>query len=372
DLRDTLRDLLASAPHRKHGKHPVAVAVGPTRAQLRRLRNLPAVRDRRALDAIVQESAGRYFRQNGTPMRTTGVTVDAPGEGWAGAIEAPLVQMVMNLCWDAGHHEVVVVPTAAVLRISASSQELLTWRDGDVVLELRHEADALVECRCVPASSAAVRPVDSAHADAVGAARSGFTSPLALRIDPTQQRSSPVRILVAGLVCAGSFVLLLLAPAIRASREEKAALRTLAALSGPAALANTAETQLSERARMLAELARFQRGAPSTLPLLASLTQRIKAPSSIVSLRLDSDGGQMTAVTPSASALVAALREMPEIAAPTIAGAVTPEAQAPSLAPTLLAPATPISPPARLLQRVTIRFHWQGERVVQRSTGASR
>ena len=81
----------------------------------------------------------------------------------------------------------------------------------------------------------------------------------------------------------------------------------------------------------------------------------------LLSLRLESSGGTLTALAPTAADLLAMLGEVPEISSPVIVGSVTPQSQ-PNAAPAMpmMSPGAAASPSAeRSLERVTVRFQWR-------------
>jgi hypothetical protein len=380
-LEESLRAAMADAPGPRWRRLPVAVAVGPAHAQLRHLRDLPAVRDARTLDAIVQQSAGRYFRQNGTPMITTPLAGREVDAAWAAAIEAPVVRAVLDACRHERLRAVALMPSAAVLGRAAPDGHF-TWLDGEVALELRYAAGELLECRCLPSRLAHLSPLDHSaldpallamgddaarFTDAYAAARAGPANGFALRPDRAASAGEPstARLAIAGAACVASLLLMSLAPALLAARQERIATHRLAALSPAAAPALAAQRTLADSTRMLAELVHFQRASPSVTLLLASLTRAIRKPTMLSSLRLDTDGGTLTALAPSAASLLAMLEEVPWIAAPTISGSVTSENQvtvAPPQPMTGLSVAQPAVPQGRAMERVSVRFHWEGER----------
>jgi hypothetical protein len=379
-VEDALRMALADAPRMRS----VAVAVGPAFAQLRRLHGLPAVRDRRMLATIVQASAARYFRQNGIPMVTTPIADGGPDATWAGAIEAPVVEAVVRVCTRLRIRRVALIPTAAVLGQAAPDGQF-TWRDGEVALELHYQASALSSCRCMPAAltpaphAADVTldpPLDALGVDAVryagayAAARAGATSPLALR--PTRGADVDERSLLRNAVpmaaCVASLLLALMAPSIAAARQQRIALDRLAAIGSNGAAAQRVEAALADSSRLLSELVGFQESAPATTLLLASLTRAIHPPAMLIGLRLDTGDGTLTALAPSASSLLTMLDDVADISGATISGSVTPESPAaPPLSVGMPGAPGPMAAgmgpaPARKLTRVTVRFHWSGER----------
>jgi hypothetical protein len=382
-----LRELLATIPAGRWPRPSVAVVVGPTHAQLRRIRGLPEIRDRRVLASIVQQSVTRYFLQNGTPVLTTGPAVGGPGDPWAGAVEQSVVQAAAEACRAQGLRLLSVTPTAAVLAY-AFGDGVVEWRDGDVRLLVTTDAAGLRECRRVPAGASgeergmltAAAPVSSLRAladgdagarfaDAYAAALDGGRGALALRPGRALSTAAPVppaRIAIAAVVCALSLLVAALAPGLSAARQERAARRALAALASRGREALAAERALADRTRLLAELAAFERSTSSPTLLLASLSEAIERPSMLAALHLDAAGGTLTALTPSAASLLAMLDGVPEISAPAIVGAVTPEAApVPHLPPTGISPtAVPGAPPSppggARMERVTVRFRWRG------------
>ena len=80
----------------------------------------------------------------------------------------------------------------------------------------------------------------------------------------------------------------------------------------------------------------------------------------LLSLRLEASGGTLTALAPTAAALLTMLGDVPEIASPVIVGSVTPESppSVPAMAPMPTSPTGP-SDAARSLERVTVRFQWR-------------
>jgi hypothetical protein len=375
-LRPALGELVAQAARARPMRAAVVVAVGPTFAQLRHLHGLPAVRDTHTLAAVVQQSAGRYFRQNGIPMITTPVAERTAGAAWVGAVEAPVVEAIAEVCREHRLTVVSLVPTGALLGYSAPDGSL-TWHDGDVALQLRYERGRIVECRCVPAHLAHAHHGEGAElpevlrglgdealrfADAYGAARGGAASPFALRPAGEATEPSVRRVAVAAMVCAVAVAFAVLAPVLAATRVEREAAARVASASLVAAGARRTEQTLADSARLLSRLAAFQRDAGSKTLLLAALTCAIEEPTMLASLRFEPSGGMLTALTPSAAELLAMLEAVPEIVAPVIVGSVTPES------PTPAAPSAAIGAPSmrpsdataeRPLERVTVRFQWR-------------
>lgn len=91
EVADAIARLAAepSLPGRVRG---VAVQLAPPAVQYRRLHGLPPVRSS-ALRSLVALQAGRFFRQNGSPLLTNAIWIARErGEAWAAAAEARWIE----------------------------------------------------------------------------------------------------------------------------------------------------------------------------------------------------------------------------------------------------------------------------------------
>lgn len=378
ELEACLSAVLGEACER-YGSRRAAIAVGPTFAQFRHLSRLPMVRDARTLSVIVQQSAGRYFRQNGKPVVTTPVAGREHDRAWAGAIEEPTVSAILDACRAVRLKGVAIVPAVAILG-EVVPTGVLRVQDGDVALELRYEGRRLRECRAVPSRYASDQltkdqSFDAAllalgeraprFADAYAAARGGWKSEFAIRPKRVlEQEPGKLRLALAATACTSALLLTLIAPLLNASRRQAAAERRWYALAHVAAVPLRTEQALADSARLLVELTSFSRGAVATTLLLAALTRAITKPTVLLSLRLDREGGSLTALTRNGSELLATLASVRGISAPAIVGAVTP---APSdgvspPSPLVRAPSDDDEPQPPQMVHVMVRFHWSGER----------
>jgi hypothetical protein len=369
-LGDALREL-ALASGATPARTQLAVAVGPGFAQLRQLHGLPRVRDQRVLAAIVQQSAGRYFRQDGTPMVTTSLG-DAAGDApWAGAIEEPVVEAVAELGRTLRFASTTIVPSAAVLGHAAPGSAF-TWHDGDIALELRYDGVCLAGCRCLPVRLSAGAHGEGAvldeplarlasdalrYADAYAAAAGAPATAVLLR--PAEAIAEPTtrRLAFAAAAFALGIAFLIAAPSIASTRAERRATAQLASLATASRRAERMERALADDTRLLARLVELQRGATSRTLLLGALTCAIDDETTLVSLQLEPSGGTLTARTPSPAGLLDKLARVPRIASPAIVGSVTPEAPV-SQSPVVATPsAVQDAPPTP--SRVTIHFLWR-------------
>ncbi|MGH7718685.1 MAG: hypothetical protein ACREON_07575, partial [Gemmatimonadaceae bacterium] len=192
-LSDAIHRALASAPLPRWPRPRVSVAVGPSLAQTKRLAELPPITHAPTVTRLVAEGSSRFFLRNGVPIVTTGVRLTEPGEGWAAAIEEPIVEELVGACRRRGIALRAIVPTVVVLPIALDGQDM-TWVDGPVCAELSYENGGLRSVRRMERSQggepSAVCPRKSLttlgeqgwrFADAYGAAMLSPREPLALR-----------------------------------------------------------------------------------------------------------------------------------------------------------------------------------------------
>ena len=69
-LADAVAEVLAGAPVPRFPRPAVVAALGPSRAQVRRVTGLPPVKDPRVLAEILREGTSRFFLQNGAALVT--------------------------------------------------------------------------------------------------------------------------------------------------------------------------------------------------------------------------------------------------------------------------------------------------------------
>lgn len=383
---------IARVPRSRFGRTPFGVAIGPEWAQLRRLRDLPAVRSPRVLAEVVRESASRYFVRRGALVTTT-ITADGEGGWWAGAVDASVVRLLSSLVGSSGLRLLAIAPTAALLPCVLGDGDH-TWEEDDVVFQLATKGHVIRECRLRPAvpGHPALPPTVSSlvgdtarFADAYAAARGARAVRIAIREGAGIDAGafSQARVHVAGTALAIAFVGAAFAPLGGALMRERAGEAALASRSRETPAALRTQRALRDSSRLLLEIGRFQRESPSILGFVAALSQQIEPPTSLTTLHVNAEGGSLVATTPNASELLAALTTVPRVAAPRIAGAITPVATsaltsgpgAPIPDGPMVYAAPPHSPPAeeRPMQRVSVQFTWsrQPGSASSASTGSS-
>jgi hypothetical protein len=379
-IEEALDELLGSVPRQPLTRVRVVAAVGPARSQLRHLRGLPPVESVTLLSALVRQDPTRFFLQNGVPVMTTDAEMLDDGTAWAGAIEKPVVDVIVNACRRQRWRAPLITPTAAVLP-GVIDDERIEWLDGDVALMLTHENAELRDCRrearvthdradgmplarllpaTPPFAGDAVR-----FADAIGAAMLGARSPLVHRSSsPGTSVVVPAwRFMLAAMCAIVAVTFAVAAPGVAAAREATRTRAELASIGTASAAAMSVERQLAGSVLLLAELSRFDRSSRSMTMTLASITRAVRPPTMLLSIHADSAGGTLVALTPRAMTLLDMLAHAPELSAPTIVGPVLPApavAQGPpsAVAPMAGTPNANASTSNERMEQVTVRFTW--------------
>ena len=372
-VEDSLTQLLEVLPKSGLMRPRIHASVGPQSSQVRNVGAQVWSRDRQLARAIVGESPGRFFLVNGTPVVITDVQPSSDQGILVGAIDRPVVDALTCVCRRLQLRLVLVSPAAAVLG-HAIEGERAVLGDGDLSLIATYRGAQLATSRRVrsaelePGGSAGVvlhralraRDDGGRFMTAFGAARAGDGIWLAIR--PKRDASgSRRRVLTAASACALAGGFALAGPPLAAARraEDARVSRATIARSGERALET--ERRLRDAAVTLGELRAFASGTRSATLLLASLSEAIEHPTMLLSLQADTLGGTIVALTPRASALMAMLDTVPEIAEARITGPVT--LQQSSVLPPggLPHPGMTRSPEATApMERVTVRFNWRG------------
>lgn len=154
-VASAIEKLLALAPLPRWPRAIVMAAIGPSRSQVRQLCDLPPIDDRRALAALVQEGASRFFLKNGSPLLTSALVPSlaaAPGEAmrlaapWASAFDRDVIDGIAAACTGA-HLRLAAALPSVVLLGRVLERETVSWRDGDTIAECRYEGGRLIQVR---------------------------------------------------------------------------------------------------------------------------------------------------------------------------------------------------------------------------------
>jgi hypothetical protein len=355
-LESAIEQLVRTVPIGRFRRPRVVVALGPSRAQVRRISGLPHVSKPRVLAQLVQQSADTFFLRSGRALLLARLDLEAPGTTWAAALDEECVRAAVAGCRAAGVRVRAVVAAAGVLPLALTDRPLV-WRDGEIATEVTTNADgSLASVRRIPAallpgSEAELHPVPALQvlgeraacfADAYAATR--VTSATPLRLHPTRTRAArpaiPAwRIAAAGLALAASVAAAAAGPPLKARQAEAVAAAELASLQRERRAVADTERELERITATLADVEHFAAGRQSPTLLLEQLTRALPDGTALVSLRVDSAGGSLVALAPRAASVLAPLERVPAITAPAIVGPVTREIAA-----------------GRQVERVNIRF----------------
>lgn len=335
-----IAQVIAACPRPRWSRRRVAVAIGPSGVQVKRLTDVPPGINSKALGGIVRESAGRFFLRNGIPLETMCAPADRDGTVWAAAYDASLSRDIERACHQARWRLEALVPLATVLRL-ATRDESVAWADGELFCQTTYRDSALIQVRCeratgvdTPALPSPASNVDDAglnNADLLPA----FAATLIRRGEPLAlQRSHPLgtapsrrqlRIAAASGVLA--FLCWWLTPGIAATVRANNAQRELSRLASRARVDRRELATLDSATSSLRAVTEFGARARSMTLLLAEVTRALPDSCTIVQLQVvDSTGGNVVAMAPRAAGIVDALERVPMIAAPTIAGPVSSQA----------------------------------------------
>lgn len=197
-------------------------------------------------------------------------------------------------------------------------------------------------------------------ADAYGAALRGSATAVGLggggsTIAPAAKVPT-WRLTLAASALLTSFAAAAFSPGLAALRVERRAETVLRRVAPQHALALSAQEELAHASASLGALAHFDQAKRPVTPVLAHLARSLPKGSALLSVRLDSIGGTIVALAPSAASVVDGLERTPGLAAPEIVGPVTRETS-----PTSAPPGAPsLAASTRELERVTIRFRFIG------------
>ena len=326
--REVIARLLSECPRSRWVRRRVVAAIGPSGVQVKRLADLPAARDRKALHAIVRESAGRFFLKTGVPLETTCELAPEDGTVWAAAYDGELIADIERACRSASWRLQALVPVATALRL-ATREQAVGWQDGDLHLDVTYHGAALGELRCArdekDSSSNAAADDRQAHLlAAFGASQIARGEPLVIRRSVLfNTRPSRAQLAAAAASFLLTFACWWFAPPLVSTVRARNAQRALYHLASRVTADRRDAIALDTLAGKLHDIAAFETRTRSMTLLLAEITRALPDSCTITQLQVvDSTGGSVVALGPRAAAIVDALERVPLITAPTIAGPV--------------------------------------------------
>lgn len=219
----------------------------------------------RGADSVVRENAQRFFLWN-VPFVTTSLYQLGHGEALGAALDASVVEAVVNGCADAGYALRAVCPTEDTRLVFKPTQP------------------------------------------------GGRGTPI------TRRRATAA---AGALIIA--MAIAVLAPGITAKHTAQRAGRELAMLARRERRADDAAVEAHRNEVFLQEIARFEHARRPVTLLLGALTDALPPESAITTLRSDSAGVDLVVVSSRAAAVLGTLDRVPGIVAPVIVGPISKE-----------------------------------------------
>ncbi len=360
-----LAELLATAPKRR-APIRVTVAMGASYAQIKRISGVPSTMRAELASRLVRENAASFFLRSSPRLITTGVQRGRDGAPWSAALDAVLVEEVVDVLRAAGFRPPLFVPepVAASMVLAPGTHHIV---DGDVVAELTITNRGALErvrrvrrgiddggggdanrewtAESLRESSAPLRSLGEEaryYLAAFAAATCPANHPLTWRppADPRRVRSlARWRLGVAAaalVVCATAAVV---APGLRASVDVSRAGRLAERGEAVRVEAERIEGELRNVTAALDRVDRFVSRRDDVPLLLAELARALPDSTALLSFRTDSAEASLSVLTPHAAQVIVELATAKRVVSPRIVGAVVRDAGA----------RTP-------LERATIRF----------------
>jgi hypothetical protein len=355
-LAEEITRLLRLAPAPRLRRSVVTAAIGPSLSQVRQIGGLPPLADTKTLGQIVREGTSRFFLRGEAPLLTTGIWIVEPGRVCAGAIDAATVRAVVAGCASARFPLRALTPAVAVIGAGLVGDDLV-WADGAIQVRVTLERGELRSVRRFVSRSTLhredPRPREALNhiedrgwrfADAYGAALLRHNEPLILR--PPRDMAGPRRvprwrIAIALIVALAAIGGALTARGLAAARAQQDAAGTLGRLAGPYRTALADRADLQRIVAVLEQVAAFESRRHSPTLLLGELARILPERTALTAVRLDSAGGTIVALGPSAANVMITLEKASGLASPEMIGPITQEMIA-----------------GEQLERVTIRFRF--------------
>jgi hypothetical protein len=308
----------------------VVAALGPSLSQVKRLGGLPPTRDPELVARILAANAGRFFARS---SELAPPVAHLNGEWWGAAFNAAPIRGLQAACSSLGLRFDGCVPTVVALA-QLSADGAVSWRDGQISATIQIANRTWTNIRrtqVTPGLVAAapdLSPVlsrEPAHADAVAAALCSLATPLLFRPQADARRHQSARRALLIVACFTALVAWFgsrgVSASLRAARDE----HRLVAARQQAHRSEPIERELNDVMAKMKEIDGFLSSRRSTVSLIASLADALPDSTAVVTLRVDTGGGNATVLSKSAAALVPSIEATEPIERARISGAVTRE-----------------------------------------------
>ena len=336
---DQLTDLLQPRVIRRR-RSRVRVALGPTWAQTKALRDLPPVEDPGILTALVREEAGRFFRCASGGVTVSAVSIDDSRHVWVEAYDLLTVGEVERSCAKLGARlDFITSATRSLAAVAGDAHVLL--KDGTLSVEASCIGGRLAAVRtghhpgpsADHATGAGAPPVgsppgiDSAYAVAWSVTRLKSVEPLCYRPRGHGSRkvTAPWRIRLAGGAFMATVAVALALPLAIARLQARAAGTELSELDGAWRSTARDERSLKQLEDVLDRIDAYTASRRSPVELLSTLTNAVPPTAAVVSLRVDSSVVDLVVLASRPLDVLNGLEEYTLFEAPRVIGPVTSE-----------------------------------------------
>ncbi len=327
-LANAVSTLLLAAASKARGR-PVVALLGCAHAQLKMITGLPQIADVGVLTRIIGETPRRFFAVGGIATVTGLAERDENNRVWCAAYDRAIVDEIVTGVAAARLRLAAVVPILAFAPAYLANGETVYIDDNtEVVAHVEHGRLAAITRRRRP-TEAAIDAEQLAEQESIelAAARCATTThPLAWRPAPAGSFGGHGRRLA--VLSAAAVTLALIASlagtagAIRAGSAASARLVNLG--DAPRQLA-TATAALQQTTSSIEQIEHFAESRRSICKLLRDITKALPDSTAITTLRVDSIGVALTAVSPHVADIVPALTSVSGAVMPQLAGAATRE-----------------------------------------------
>lgn len=271
----------------------VVVGLHSEYSQFGRLWSFPPTKSAETSSALLRENASRFFRVSAQGLSTSSVRRRVDGDVWAAAADSALVRAIEAAC--------ATRPTRLRAIVPVDSIDLST----ECPNELQESGSEFAWRLAMLAKSGRSIEFDtSTGQDSLGR---GMRS---------RERLATAALLVTCLIAA-------VAPVVDARRIARVARQEYAGLKAQESRALAIAGELTRIDQGLSEIAGAAARRRQHLDVLASISTALPNGSVMTSLRLDSLGGSLTVLAPSADEIIRRLAVSPLLVDPELVGPVT-------------------------------------------------
>lgn len=337
-IEESIRKVLESAPVSRWRHPTLRVALGPSLVRVKRLTGVPQARDTRTIARLVQVNANRFFLQSESQRLVTAVCIAKDGTVLGAAADGVICDQVSRACGALRVRFGGTTPSVVALAALLGNGSTL-WVDGATVTRIDAKDSQLVAIQhltpndvstrdCPEAAQRALGETAAFYGDAYAAALLTKPGPMQLGNHLSSEHSKRIpklRTAAAVAACVLGILGPLTAPLIGARIELARGKHELAFLAPRQREALRRYNDIQYFTRGLDEVAAFGMRGISATALLGDLTRGLPAGIAIVTLRIDSTGGNLTVLGKNAASAVRTLETLPRIVNPHVTGAVTRE-----------------------------------------------